>query len=241
MLLRYRRTGIRLLVPMLWILGTLPVITILASVMQNSALVASTRSTSTSSGTPIFRSLSTLVLDARCRQSCFDGLEPGLTTLVTLKAYWKRLGVAPNMPDVYRSDENNAVYSWTIEDIPPFITAGKLNNEVSATVYDAVVDQVIVPITPCVSEVTVEFGEPGSVLVNEDQETYYLLYPELGLAFYVSAVDSSFSGRVNAVFFISKLSFPAFMKRPESERLVNWSVVSSRLTAGCKPVSTLRP
>lgn len=239
MLFQHHRIGIRLIWPLTWFLAALVIIVVLlASSIHSRTFVALSRTTATPHRAGNFHSLSVLLLNAACRQACFDGIEPGVTALETLKAYWNRLGVTPTAPTIYASDEDNSFYSWTIEDIPPFIAAGRLKNEVSATVYDGVVDQLIVPVTPCISEVAAEFGSPDSVLASEIEGTSYLLYPGLGLAFYINVTDSTYSGRVNAVFLISESSFSAFAERSETERLVSWMDAMSQLMVPCGLAAT---
>lgn len=168
-----------------------------------------------------------------CTRACWRGLEPGVARLTDLKAYFREQNITPQVTSGLGTvDEDNAFFSWELATSPPHTFGHK--SVAAATTWNGTVIQIIVPITPCISEVLSDFGQPKSVLSNEGEKTFYLLYPKLGLVFYITMYRSPFLGRVNAVFLLSEISFDAYTEESATQRLVKWGEISSQLLAPCR-------
>jgi hypothetical protein len=178
-------------------------------------------------------SLRDLLGDPNCKRACWQGIEPGVTNLATLKEIWKEYDLIPEMVVGLGDDANNAIYTWTIDPQMPFITREKKVNVVLVTVHKGMVIQMIVPLNPCISQVTTEYGEPSGVAVNKAEHTFDLLYPEQGMVVYINAQPGTFAGRVNNVFLVSEASFSPFSEDSPARSIVQWSEVVGDLSMQC--------
>ena len=128
--------------------------------------------------------LHSLLGDADCARTCWEGIEPGVTSqeealliLDTLPGDYS--DVFPDFPSRSPAD---AIYEWT----PPEGTIDAPIHSVEVIVQDGTVYQIGVLVEICVSTIISEYGEPPIVHIYDYNPWYILTYPQDKLVFTVN-------------------------------------------------------
>jgi hypothetical protein len=170
-----------------------------------------------------------LLNNAACRRGCWQGIEPGVTSLSQLKMLWQKEGIKSDVFVPPGGDENNAIYTWILDNRFPFVNPNPSERTVMATVSKGVVAQLLVPIYICASQVINEYGHPSQVAKHE--QFYYLPYHEQGLIFHINM--NIYPKWVNAVFFVPEDKFEQFVVSPLNDALLKWDEAKDTLIGRC--------
>jgi len=181
---------------------------------------------------PTIRStgITSLFFTSGCKRACWDGIEPGVTPLKTLKEYWRVQGITPETTSgIGRVDEDNAFFCWNFVDDSPDLGVGYSKHAACATTWKGTVIQMVLSASPCITEVIDAFGVPPAVGTRLADGTFELVYPELGIVFGIDASTSSFQGRANLIYLVSEMNMPNFAENA----VAVWKDVSARLAIPC--------
>lgn len=177
--------------------------------------------------------LRTAFMSAICKRACWEGIEPGVATLVTLKQHWRLNNSLPDVESgVGKPDINNAVLTWLVSDYP--LAPTEITPlPITATTWKGIVIQLIVPVEICVSQIITEIGMPSQIGLSYD--TYYLMYEQSGLVFQI-ALNSS-PHQLVLVFLVSEMSFPSWRGASDLS-FVRWRDAVSYLARQCNSDET---
>jgi hypothetical protein len=136
---------------------------------------------------PEGQALRDLLGGPNCQYSCFDGLEPTVTTLDEVKTYFAERGInyavyegAGNLP------EKDSIHYWKPIDVPFIDPAETISSEIGYA--NGIVMRLDVMIKIPISAVLEVYGNPVDVQYD-DGGRYYLIYPEFGLIFQANFPD----------------------------------------------------
>jgi len=190
--------------------------------------------------TPPAQSLRTLFSEAKCKRACWQGIEPGVATVETLRHFWNLADATPSVNSgVGPPDADNAFMSWLAKDYPLAPSDGSLRG-ISVTTWKGTVIQMIVPVEVCVIQIIGELGQPTQV--RAFGEGYYLMYSRLGLIFQIHVFPLNAASTTHPIvpaILASEDSFRNFSDAPDSPP-VSWQEASKYLFFGtCTYAETL--
>jgi hypothetical protein len=152
----------------------------------------------------------------RCERACWLGIEPGVTDQTTVNTIFANEDI--EFSEVPLPEPENGIYDFMLSD-------GQ-NIPGRVTFLERVVNQVLLPLNVCVSQVVAEYGEPAQVETSD--LFYYFLYPDIGLIF---SVDGRFDAtRIATVLIVSDSIIEGYTEGSISP---NWSEFEDDFAREC--------